>query len=248
MSMGPVGPELVIQLRSRTELVPAQQVIARGQRACGELHAPHLDAAPRRRAGLASARARRPHGPVARAEDRSAGSRRRPPAPRATAARRAPRTARERERTSGRSGTAARQGSRTSRSRRPSTGSASAPRSARSAWRPRRPAPLPGVPPKEAAPVIVSETTYSTRTARSTPRRCTKDKSSTRWSNSFTVPARPSGLSADRQRQRPCGDERHEISPSHSITSSARARSVFTRSSGRVLDPSLLCCCVTARP
>src|SRR6478609_11833058 len=43
MSMGPVGPEVVIQLRSRTELVPAQQVIARGQRARGELHAPHVD-------------------------------------------------------------------------------------------------------------------------------------------------------------------------------------------------------------
>src|SRR4051812_44732193 len=40
----------------------------------------------------------------------------------------------------------------------------------------------------------------------------------------------------------------NELAPSHSITSSARARSVFTRCSGVVLDALPLCCCATARP
>src|SRR4029079_16958309 len=43
MSMGPVGPELVIQLRRRTELVTAQPAITRRQGAYGEVHAPQVD-------------------------------------------------------------------------------------------------------------------------------------------------------------------------------------------------------------
>ena len=93
MSIGPVGPELVIQLRSRTELVPAHQAIARRQRAGGKLHAPDLESHVVGGPASPAVRSRRRPGPVARAEVRSAGSRPRPPGPRARAGCRAPRSA-----------------------------------------------------------------------------------------------------------------------------------------------------------